>query len=315
MKPLVTVIGIAYNQAPYIQEALESLWAQTYDNLQVILLDDASSDGSAELIKKAITDKAEAKLIAHPQNMGYTATFNEGLKLAQGKYIIDFALDDVMLPEFIEKSVTQLEKLPADYGICHCNAEYIDATSKTIDNHKQWLIKGGFIEKMPQGDVFHHVLERYFICTPTMVMKKSVLDKLGGYDPDLAYEDFDLWVRSSRYFQYHYLDEVLMKKRKLSNSLSSQRLKHRENEQLASSLKVCEKAFSLCKLRSDFKSLHKRLIFEIRQCLKVGAYELAKSHWQLLQKSNGALTHRFLYGLLVHLKLPASLIGRFKKWA
>ncbi len=288
MSALVTVIGIAYNHSAFIQEALQSLWAQTYDNLQVILLDDASADASQELIKNLIADKEGVTFIPHKTNRGYTATFNEGLKMAKGEFIIDFALDDVMLPDFIEKSVNALEAAGEDYGVSFTDAVYIDKRSNETGQHFASLRQKGLIDEMPQGDIFEMLLRRYFICTPTMVIRKTVFDRIGGYDESLAYEDFDFWVRSGRYFNYVYTDEVLMKKRKLNTSMSANRYRHWQNEQLSSVYQVCEKAFSLCKTRAELKSLRWRLFYEYRQALRSGHAELAAKHKALYRRAGGA---------------------------
>ena len=298
MKPLVTVIGIAYNHEPFIKEALESLWAQTYPSLEIILLDDASQDKSQSLIQELIANREGVQFIPHKENRGYTSTFNEGLALAKGAYIIDFALDDVMLPDFIAKSVEALEAAGDQYGVSFSNAEYIDADSQVIGNHTQSLIDKGMIKGVPQGDIFKDVLRRYFICTPTMVMKRSVLDRLEGYDAGLAYEDFDFWVRSSRFWQYTYIDEVLMKKRKLNTSMSANRLRHWQNEQLESVYQVCEKALTLCKTKAELKALRERLAYEYRQCIRAGHSALAHQYLTLYGQANGQSWWPQLTGLL-----------------
>ena len=101
MKPLVSVICISYNHAPYIKEALNSLFAQTYANIEIILMDDASTDDSQTILKQQ-KEGHDIKLILHTTNQGYTKTFNQGLKESAGAYIIDFSLDDVMEPELLK---------------------------------------------------------------------------------------------------------------------------------------------------------------------------------------------------------------------
>lgn len=287
MKPLVTVIAIAYNHEAYIKEALESLWAQDYEALQVIVMDDASKDNSQQLIQELINEREAVTFIGHDTNRGYTSTFNEGLSMARGEFVIDFALDDVMLPGFIAKSVEALQTAGEAYGVVFSDADYIDEHSKVTGNHYQGLKEKGMIDQMPEDDIFEMVLKRYFICTPTMVIRKSVLDRIGGYDEQLAYEDFDFWVRSSRYFKYRYLDQSLMQKRKLNTSMSANRLRHWQNEQLDSVFRVCEKAFALCKTRKELKALRSRLAYEYRQCLRVEYSAMAGQYLQLLRKAGG----------------------------
>ncbi|MBO3698114.1 glycosyltransferase [Roseivirga sp. E12] len=288
MEPLVSIICISYNHGPYIQEALKSVLAQRYESIEIIVLDDGSSDNSQEEIKSTLGDNA-IRFIAHESNIGYTKTFNEGLAYAKGDFIVDFALDDVMLPDFVKSGVDRFIQEPNKTGVVYSNADYIDESSQSIGNHKEPLLAKGLVTEFAQGDIFENVLRRYFICTPTMIIKKEVFDRLGGYDESLAYEDFDFWVRSSRYWHYAYIDEVHMQKRKLQTSMSANRYRHSQNEQLASALKVCQKAFHLCKTKAERKALIERLNYEYRQCLRNEAIELAESYQSLLKEVGGAI--------------------------
>jgi hypothetical protein len=250
-----------------------------------------------------INGKSNIKTYFHAVNQGYTTTFNQGLKIANGQFIVDFALDDVLLPDFLSKSVAKLQALDSSYGVSFTNADYIDGQSRFINNHNELLRKKGLIEEIPEGDIFEMVLKRYFICTPTMMIKKTVFDRMGGYDENLAYEDFDFWVRSSRYFKYAYLDEVLVQKRKLKNSMSANRYLHIQNAQMTSAFMVCEKAFSLCKSKSEIDALKLRLYYEHRQCLRNEAYQLADRYLGLIKAVGGSLVKVTLIGLVIKLGL------------
>jgi glycosyltransferase involved in cell wall biosynthesis len=289
MKPLVSVIAISYNHGAFIKEALEALFAQTYEAIEVIILDDCSNDNSVEEIQMLI-DGREIEFIRHTINQGYTKTFNEGLKKARGKYVIDYSLDDLMLPNFINSSVLSLEDLDESYGLVFSNAEYIDKRSRVIANHNDLLFRKKLLKSIPSGNVFQWVLKRYFICTPTMLMNREMLLKLGGYDEQLAYEDFDLWVRAARYWKFAFLDEVTFQKRKLTSSMSAQRHMHHYNEQMDSVYAVCRKAFHLCKSKEDLNALHERLNYEYRQCVKHGAEHLVDRYLLLLKDAGGSLS-------------------------
>lgn len=289
MKPLVSVIAISYDHSAFIKEALNSIFGQSYETIEVIILDDASADDSVKEIESLIADR-DIQFIKHQQNQGYTATFNEGLKRANGKYVLDFALDDIMLPDFISKSVAVLEEAEEDYGLVFSNADYIDRSGEVIANHNELLFEKGMLKSIPSGDVFQWILKRYFICTPTMLMKAEMLKKLNGYDENLAYEDFDLWVRASRHWKFAYLDEVRFQKRKLTTSMSAQRHRHHYNEQMKSVFLVCHKAFHLCKTKLDFEALYVRINYEYRQCVKHGAEDLVDQYLELLRTSGGKLS-------------------------
>ena len=314
MNPLVTVICICYNHELFVEEALKSVWSQTYSAIQLIIVDDGSIDHSPGKIRELIQHREpQIPLIAHEANHGYTRSFNEALGLAKGIYVVDFAADDVMLPHFIERSVQALEKAGDGYGVCFTNAYYIDKKSKEIGNHNDILRKKKLIDKIPEGDIYPMVLQRYFICTPTMMVKKMVLDKLGGYDESLAYEDFDFWVRSSRYFKYTYIDEVLMRKRILPSSMAASQYKFRKNDQLRSTLIVCKKAFMLNKTKIDRRALLRRLRFELGHCITAGAFGLGKGFYQLLQQSDENVFRLLFYRILLWLKLDYRFMDRYRR--
>jgi len=178
MRPLVSVICISFNHALYIEEALKSVFEQSYPNIEVIILDDGSGDGSAEVIRTLISDK-KISFIHHQTNLGYTKTFNQGLALATGEFVIDFALDDVMLPNFMASGIDRFEKEPVSTGVVYSNADYIDANSKVIGNHKEILLKKKLVSELPDGNVFEQVIRRYFICTPHYDYQKTSVRSLG----------------------------------------------------------------------------------------------------------------------------------------
>ena len=212
MSRKVSIIAISYNHGPFIEEALNSVFNQTHDDIDLIILDDGSTDNSRDEIKRVLGER-EAKLFLHNENIGYTKIFNKGLAEANGEFVVDFALDDVMRPDFLKESLKAHQQNGEGYGVSFSNAEYINPQSKVIEVHADWLKKQGIIESIPSGDIFQMVLKKYFICSPSMVINKKVFDRIGGYDDNLAYEDFDFWVRSSKCWKYTYIDKVLIQKR------------------------------------------------------------------------------------------------------
>jgi glycosyltransferase involved in cell wall biosynthesis len=291
---------------------MESLFNQSYDNIEIIVIDDASTDESQDILQSIILGKPEIQSIFHSTNSGYTLAFNEAYVLAQGKYIVDFALDDVMSPDFILKSIDRLEQAGEGFGVSFSNANYIDIDSKIIGNHNELLRKKGLIDDIPSGNLFELILRRYFICTPSMVIRKSVLDRLNGYDASLAYEDFDFWVRSARFTGYAYIDEVLVSKRKLKTSMSSQQYNFKMNLQLESTLEVCNKAFHLCKTKTEHNALKERVNFELRHCLTSGAFEIGQELFVLLKNLKENSLRLFVYKSLLVLKLDYRYLNKFR---
>jgi glycosyltransferase involved in cell wall biosynthesis len=97
MNVQVTVICTCYNQQPFIKECLQSVVNQTYTNIQLIVIDNASTDGSSWVVKEFMRDYPDIIFMPNISNIGLCAAFNKGLEKATGKYIIDLAADDVWL--------------------------------------------------------------------------------------------------------------------------------------------------------------------------------------------------------------------------
>jgi glycosyltransferase involved in cell wall biosynthesis len=300
MLPLVTVICLVYNHQKFVKKALESVYFQTYPHLEIIIVDDASQDQSVAVIKQflaeiphyqavnlanqAIIPQREIQFIQHSNNQGNCASFNQAFAQSKGKYIIDFATDDVLLDERIAKQVEIFEKLPENYGVIFSNALEIDEKDNILKYHFAVDENQKAKEKIPQGDIYQVILEKYFISTPTMLIRREVLEKLGGYDESLSYEDFDFWVRSARVWQYFYQDEITTLKRILPNSHSSKFYQLNHNPHLQSTLKVCQKALVLNQTEAENRALAKCVRYYLRQSFYTQNFDLTADYQALLQK-------------------------------
>jgi glycosyltransferase involved in cell wall biosynthesis len=257
LQPLVTIICLCYNHERFLKEALDSVVAQTYPNLELIVVDDMSTDNSPAIIQEYIRKYPQFRFISTGKNVGNCKAFNLSWRTSKGEFIIDFATDDVLLPDRVEKQVEAFVKSDQTCGVVYSDAAYINDNSEHLHYHSQKF------RAAPDGNVFSEVVGRYFICPPTMMMRRKVLEELNGYDETLAYEDFDFWVRSARNWNYKYLPEVTTKRRLHQHSLS-QKFYSSEGRMLQSTIRVCEKAAMLVKTPSEKSALIKRLQYETR---------------------------------------------------
>lgn len=279
--PLVSVVCLCYNQERFVEAAIQSVLSQTYKNVQLIVVDDASTDNSVAIIKSVLAGNPGIQFLELKDNLGNCKAFNLGLAQAKGFFIIDLAADDVLLPHRVEKGVQVLTEKGQGYGVHFSDAEIMDESGMHLYNHSDRVPH----ETIPQGEVYKDIIERYFICPPTVMFTRAVMDVLGGYDETLSYEDFDFWIRSSRAFKYAYSPEVLVKRRISKNSLGSKQFKlfssHSE-----STYRVCEKIFRLNTSREEQQALQKRILYEIR--LNLGLLNIgAAFKFFLLRIRNG----------------------------
>lgn len=281
--PLVSIVALCYNHARFLEEALESILAQTYPNVEVILVDDASTDGSAAILRRYAAAHPHWQLHLLPKNGGNCRAFNHGLRQAHGEFVVDFATDDVLLPSRLSQQVAQFALVGPRCGMVYSDAELIDEASRHVRYHFRRDARGQLQPLPASGLVFADVLARYFISTPTMLMRRTTLEELGGYDETLAYEDFDFWVRASRNWEFHLLPEVTTRKRLHPQSMS--RKGYRPHDPyLLSTIRVCRKAQALCRTTAERAALAGRVRWELRQAVRHRNCPEARELYQLLRE-------------------------------
>ena len=216
-KPLVTIITPVYNHEKYLDQYFNSVVNQTYHNIELILIDDASPDQSKNIIDKWM-QKLEDRFvnfiyIPRIENRGLIYNCNEGISLAKGKYINVFASDDVMLPNNIETKVTYLEE-NTDYAMvysdAYCGSNLEGKNYKMSKYHTQ--LKGEiFTELINQGN---------FIPAPTAFVRRKVIKDLGGYSTKYMFDDYPMWLEIAFRYKIGLIKEPLVFYRLSPNSLS-----------------------------------------------------------------------------------------------
>lgn len=263
--PSVAIICLCYNHEAYVEEALNSVLQQSYKSWELIIVDDASPDNSVQKILRFKQENASVniKTVFFETNQGNCKAFNKALSLTKADYIIDLAADDVLMSDRIASGVKAMET-NRKTALNFSNAFYIKEKGDIIRPHYPVNAMGHSSILVPEGDVFAEIIKRYFICSPTMMYRASYLKELGGYDEDLAYEDFDIMVRLARNYHFSYTDRILVKKRLLKTSMSKNQYKS-GNLQLISTLKICIKIYYLIQNKIEKNALLKRIAFEAKQ--------------------------------------------------
>ena len=247
--PLVSTIVLSYNQSRFVLETLESVKAQTYKATQLIIVDDCSSDDSIAIIDRWLQEnRIHCAFIRHQENQGICKSVNDALAVANGKYISIVASDDVWLLDKIARQVEIMEPQPDYVGVL-----YSDALQMDENGH---VLPGTFIStfwklpEMPQGQVLNRLLQGNFIPGLTTLIRRSCYDKVGLYDENLPWEDWDMWMRIARHYSFLYSPIPSAKYRHHEKSLS-----HSDPvRMLKDSLRICLKQFRLGDLKEDQKS-------------------------------------------------------------
>jgi glycosyltransferase involved in cell wall biosynthesis len=201
--PTVTVLMPVYNGEKYIAEAIDSVLEQTYTDYEFLIVDDGSTDTTAEII--SFFNDPRISLIHHPVNMGIAVALNTGLFSARGKYIARFDADDICLPE---RLAVQFNFLAAndDYMVIGSNAEYIDESGEHLFS---FICIGHTDEEIKK----RMALQCPFIHSSVMFKKEAVL-LVGGYSIHAHnFEDYFLWTQLKGFGKFNNISHTLIKVR------------------------------------------------------------------------------------------------------
>lgn len=195
--PLVTVIMSAYNAAPYIHKAIESVLAQTYKNIEFIVCDDGSVDSTADIVRSY----SSVKLLQQP-NMGQGAGRNNAAKMGTGDLFAFIDADDYWHAEKIETQLALFkknEKVAAVYS----DMRLIDSTNK----HLGYNAKG----RMKRGNIFNDLLGGNYMCgLSTLVVKASIFNELGGFSDHRYCQDFVFLLRLASIYDVDFVEQPLV---------------------------------------------------------------------------------------------------------
>lgn len=213
-KPLVSVLIPAYNRIRYIAQTVESVRAQTYVNVELIVVDDGSSDGTYEFLLEQ-TEAGKLKLLTHEghANRGQSASLNLALRAAQGKYIAILDSDDVFLPGKLEKQVAYLEAHP-EVGLVYGMGE-------AINDNGEWLYDIHSPDHRESNDPNDLLLDCYLLLPLNAMVRKAAFDQAGYFEESFrAAQDHDMAVRIAEVTNFAFIPEKIFQYRRHGESIS-----------------------------------------------------------------------------------------------
>ena len=282
--PKVSVIIPTYNRGRYISSTVDSVLRQTFDDLEVVVVDDGSTDDTRDKLKKY---NSRIKVI-HQKNSERALSRNTGVANSTGKYIAFLDSDDLWLEDKLEKQVEILDESP-DTVLVFGQSQRINAEDEQIKTAKR-QIKG------ESGNVFEKLLLRNFIVSATPLLRREGFETTAGFQTQyIPYEDWGFWLRFSLLGKFHFIPEPLAK----------YRIHPEQSVKLAGAEKIEEVTLAL--LNDSFKL--KAIPEEIKN-KSLGLANLRFCYWYLLanqpekakEKINKALNFypRFLLDLRWH---------------
>ena len=202
--PTVSVIIPTYNRAHLIKRAIQSVLNQTYQDFEVIIVDDASTDNTEEVVKSF--NDPRIRYIRHEKNKGAAAARNTGIKTARGKYIAFQDSDDEWLPEKLEKQMKVFENAPAKVGVVYTDMWRI------MRNKRKCYFSSPMIT--PEDGIIYKQALDYKVMNigiQTAVIKREVFEKVGMFDEKFPrFIDLEFFIRASKHYYFYHLGEPLV---------------------------------------------------------------------------------------------------------
>lgn len=214
--PLVSIVIPTYNHRQYVTQTVDSCLGQTYRPIEVIVVDDGSTDGTGELLQERYGDRIR---YIRQENQGPAVTRNTGTHAAQGEFIHYCDADDQLLPEKVERCARVLLAQP-DVGLVYTHADYVEADGRTIIPREKPELPSGYVFcELLAGPAGNFVTQ----CTP-LIRRQAVLD-VGGFPEHIwSAEDWGLWVRLAARYKFAFINETLALYRVLPNAMHTKPL-------------------------------------------------------------------------------------------
>ena len=176
----------------FLDEALASIRNQSYENLEILLIDDGSSDGTLDFVLEQAKLDSRIKVVQNEKNIGLIDTLNKGINLARGEYIARMDADDIALPDRLAKQYNYLQQHP-DVGIAGGQVKIFNqrGVAQGFSLYEKWLN-----QLCLPDDIARELFVESPIPNPTAFFRREVYEALNGYhDPEWA-EDYDMWLRA-----------------------------------------------------------------------------------------------------------------------
>jgi len=272
----VSVIIPTYNRAQVVGEAIDSVLSQTYNDLELIVVDDGSQDET----RSVVSSYSSQVTYLHQEHQGVSAARNRGIELARGKYLSFLDSDDLWLKE---KLYLQMEGMKSD-------PETLISYTEEI-----WIRKGVRVNPMKKhrkysGMIFEHCLPLCIVSPSSVLIKRQLLDEVGVFDETLEVcEDYDLWLRISARYPIQFIEKPLIVKRGGHGDQLSRKWNGQDRFRIRALVKLLEEDYISTHQREHaWRELVKKCTIYGKGCIKRGKKEEGDKILALTEKYNPA---------------------------
>jgi glycosyltransferase involved in cell wall biosynthesis len=222
--PSVTVVIPAFNRVGTIRAAVESVLSQSYADLELLVVDDGSSDGTMDQL--AEIDDPRLRLLSNPHNMGVSAARNTGIRNARGVWVAFQDSDDEWMPRKLEKQMARIASLGPDCVGAYCGMTIVGSPSTLRSEASSERYYPDETLGLREGNILSALLRTSLISTQTLVARRDILTQIGGFDEALpALVDWDCVLRLARIGPFAFVDEPLVRQYFSENSITHSRKK------------------------------------------------------------------------------------------
>ena len=187
MPPTISVVIPAYNAEKWISPTIKSVQQQTFSDLEIIVIDDGSTDSTLEILKGIVDERMKVFPYEHA---GASVARNRGITHSAGKFIAFLDADDLWTADCLELLLAALEQHP-QADVSYCWASMIDERGNFL---RAWA------EVFFEGNVYPQLLAKNFLVCGTLLIRQQTIESVGEFDPCLTYnEDWDYWIRLARH--------------------------------------------------------------------------------------------------------------------
>src|SRR5665213_1237651 len=191
----VSVLMASFNCGRYLPSAIESVLAQSYPDLELVIIDDCSTDGSREIAQEWRRIDDRVITVFHESNRGISGARNSGFAASSGDFIAFCDADDIWAGDKLESQLESFTR-QSDLGVVHSDALIMDSKGKLTGQRYSSLFHG--VNQRCSGMLFDEFCRRNFVCTSTVILRRECLKYAGGFEQRLrSLEDWICWVRVS----------------------------------------------------------------------------------------------------------------------